>query len=330
MKFKKLLILLGVLSALGALSVLKQVRGPAEPAAELVESTQVGASFDVPSARRVDIHRLESERLAFVKDGSGGWSLASHFGTRVRKEPFESLLRDVSALRGELRAESADLFGDFSITEEKAIQIEVFGADDRKLAHVLLSARRPRGTQNFVRLAGSDRVFVTDTDLLASLSLFSDTDTLSHRAFADLRLTGGLEVQKVSAIDIAPPLAKSFSLVRKEEPKDAWAFDRGAEEPDPARINEFISSLNNLYAGESLDPAPHAKDFPGSAPWVRIRMKAGEKPESVELWLGAPSAQKKTRLVRVLPEGLVYEVPEPSLEAPLKRTRETFLKPKSA
>lgn len=185
MKFKKLLVLIAALVALGALAVFKQVAGPKEKPSELSEGTAVSPSFDTASVKRVDIHRGESDRLLFVKDDAGDWKLDSRFGTRVRKESLEPLLSQLAALRGELRAEDKQLFGDFSLTEEKAFQFEIYGSADQKLAHVFLSPQRPRGTQNFVRAFGSDRVFVTDTDLLASLGIFSEQDRLQERVFAE-------------------------------------------------------------------------------------------------------------------------------------------------
>ena len=187
MKFKKLLFLVSFCATLLVLAMFKQhAGGPPSLALDASSGeTVVGSAFTVGDVTKLEIYRGEGkdETLTLAKDASGRWTFTSRFGTRARKEGVESLLNHLAGLRGELRSESKDLLKDYSITDDKAFHFKVYDSAGKVLAHRVVSALRPRGTQNFVRETGSDKVVITLTDVLADIGIFSDQDTLSDKTF---------------------------------------------------------------------------------------------------------------------------------------------------
>ncbi len=190
MKFKKLIVLSAAAVLLFGLAIVKQNTGgpPSVTLDSPSERTSVGNKFEVSGAAHLDIYlgKGEGERVSLAKDASGHWTITSRFGTRARKEGIENLLNHLADIRGELRSDSPNLLVDYSITDDKGFHLEVSDATGRKLAHRIVSPMRPRGTQNFAREAGSDRVIVTYTDVLSDINIFSDQDKLSDKTFEDL------------------------------------------------------------------------------------------------------------------------------------------------
>jgi hypothetical protein len=191
LRFKKLVLLIAVLGVLAAAGVLK--KAGLEKKEKNLEQTaaqaqvSLGQDFSAGFVSKIDLRRghSEDERMVFIKDAAGQWTSGNGSGARVRKESVDALLKSLSALRGELRGDNPAVLEDFLLTDDKAFHLELFGADNKKLAHVLLSSLRPRGTQNFVRASGDNKVIVTNTDILAELNIFSKEDKLNGRAFLE-------------------------------------------------------------------------------------------------------------------------------------------------
>ena len=158
MKPKKLAVLIVVLALLVAAGLWKksELRRSERAAAQKPAQTQVplGPGFSTAFVTKVELRRGSSDpdKLVLVKDASDSWTLQSRYGTHAQKSTVEDLLRSLTDLRGEVRAEDNAVLGDFSLTDEKAFHFELSGSDGHVLSHILLSPLRPRGTQNFVRL----------------------------------------------------------------------------------------------------------------------------------------------------------------------------------
>jgi hypothetical protein len=124
-------------------------------------------------------------------------------------------------------------------------------------------------------------------------------------------------------------------LTKTSDPQNAsavsWSLDGDPKaDIDPARVGEFLSSVYNLYAQESVDPVLREKDFTASAPWIRIQSDPERKPSSLEIFLSpARKAEDGTVHLKTLPGGLVYEVSAAPVDNLLKKDKEFFLKPKS-
>ncbi len=333
MKFKKLVVLIVLMAVLAGLAVFKRLsleKARKSDAGVLQSQVDLDKGFSTGFVSKIDLYRgtSQDERIIFVKDSSGVWRLENRYRTRARKESVESLLKLVGSLRGELRSETDAVLEDFSLTDEKAIHLVFFDASGKELSHILLSPLRPRGTQNFVRKASSKEVIATDKDVLAELGIFSKDDKMSVKTYADLRVAG-IESSKVIAFELTPPGQSTLVISKKDTKADPviWTLEGDPSATiDTAKVNEFFSAVYNLYANESLDPAAHAKDFTDKAPWVRFQIGTAEKPETLEIWTGARSEEKKTMTLKTMPEALVYEVSLPRVEGLLNKDKNVFLK----
>ena len=333
MKFKKLVVLMVVLAVLLGIGIFKKAcfkKNQGVNPAVLQNESLIGQNFSSGFVAKIDMRRGtgNNDLLVFAKNKSGQWILENRYGTRVRKENVDPLLKQLSDLRGEVRAEDKHVFDDFSLTDEKAVHIRLYGSGGNELTHVLVSPLRPRGQQNFVSISNTARIFATDTDVLATLGIFSNTDKLNYHTFADLRVAG-IDSSKVNSFELTAPGAITLPFVKKENAKDqavSWSLsDDSSAVVDTGKVNEFLSSIHNLYAQESLDPAAHVKDFSAATPWLRVHIKSEEKLEPVEIWVATSSEEKKTALVKVMPETLVYELPDSQISLLLKKNKQFFL-----
>jgi len=328
-KFKKLLVLIAACAVLLVMAVAKQ-RAGGPPSVALDASsgeTVVGSKFSAADASRLDIYRGkgETERVTLSKDASGRWTVTNHFNTRARKEGVEGLLNHLAELRGELRSDTQELLKDYSITDDEAFHFEVTDAEGKTLAHRLVSALRPRGTQNFIREAGSDKVVVTLTDILADIGIYSDADKLNYKIAADLR-PAGIDSSQASLLELTQPGKKKLTFKKTQE-KDkpaVWSLAEDASaKVDETQLQSFFASIFNLYALDTVDPAGREKDFP--VLWIRAVSGPSDKQDTYGLSLGPKDTANATTQVRTA-DGLIYAVPQAQLDMLLQKTKESFLK----
>ncbi len=318
MKLKKLVFLILILVLLFSAVLIKKygIMAPkSKSEADTAEASLMTESFTKAEIRKVSVTHPSGVSIVLSKQEDGSWKIDNQYGVPTRKNAVDDFLDQIWKVRGEIRAEKTDVLADFGLTDKTAINIRLDSAAADKFQEVYLSTKRPRGSQNFVRLANASRVLVTNTDILATLNIFSEDDKLSHRVFADFR-PAGIEVSTVESLEI-----NSAAI---------WSRKDGAADIDEAKINEFLSSLYNLYANDVADPAVYAKDFTGQSPWIRLQWKNGDKLDTFALWLGAAVPDKKVRIIKVDPSGIVYELPEAQLEPLLKKNKESFVKQKGA
>lgn len=336
MKFKKLLILILILTALTAAVFFKKNRMAKLEDLNTITSQSEALFTDTSSKEfvsQIGIQRGSDEKILLVKDPDGRWSVQSQFGAKTRRDAVDSFHKRVWEIKGEKRAENKEVLTDFSLTDEAAIHIRLMGKDEKELGHVLLSPLRPRGTLNFVRRADSDAVMSTDEDLLASLGIFSDDGKLNYRQFAELR-PAGIDSSKVKSFVLTPTGGKPLSFDWKEAAEGApsgWTLKEDpASEIDTVKVNEFFSSVHDLYANDAIDPTVRAKDYAGQTAWLELKMKEGQVPGEVEIWIGSKLEEENMQAIKTMPDGINYKITASQLEPLLKKNKDSFLKAKGA
>ncbi|PIU40161.1 MAG: hypothetical protein COT00_03145 [Candidatus Omnitrophica bacterium CG07_land_8_20_14_0_80_50_8] len=335
MKFKKLLILIVILFAIIVVSFIKKANLDKNAAIEnqppppTMVTQEIAPGF--VSKLLISKGSEEAGRLLTVsKNGGGEWVIDSHFNTKARKSQVESVLKNLSGLKGEFRSDSKDVLEDYSLLETQAYHLELQGSDNQALAHVLVSPLRTRGTKNFVRNAKSSTVVVTDSDILTSLGLYSKDAKLDYKMFADFKVVV-TEASKIQSLELTQPKSTPFLMTKREDVKNktvTWISGMADKEItlETGKVNELISNILNLYAKESADPAGTVYGFnEKAAPWIRIQLKPEEKPNEIMLFLGLRFEATKTYFLKSIPDGQVYALSDASIDAILKKNSDSFL-----
>jgi hypothetical protein len=333
MKFKKLIILLVVLAGLLSLSLLKKAmdaqNSPELKKEEVTESPFKGLSPAFIS--KIIVRAGDEAGVEIKKDSSGEWWIEIPVRARAQKPVIEKLIENLSSVKGELRADSKELLKDFSISDEEAVHVILSSDGDKEMAHAVVSRIRPNGSQNFIRAGGSNRVFITSEDILSSLSLYAKDDKPNAKSFTDMQVLK-LDTNTVESVSWQVN-GKTPLKLKKEavEGKTVWDFDpkNPKEEVDANQVNNFLSIISNTYGMEIIDLKRSDLGFDGKAPFLSVVQNKGSQSSQLDLIAGNANAEKKTLMIKVLPDNIGYEIPDTSFEN-LKKDRAYFIKKAAA
>lgn len=332
MKFKKLVVLMLALAALIAIGLVKKVRD-ARVEKALVKSDEKVLDSVVTSEfiNRIEIKTGESSGnpgslILLGKGADGEWRLESHYGVRAQKIQVDQLLKVLSEQKGEVRAESEDVLGDFQLRDQEAFSVKLIGPSSKEMAHVFISPLRSGRNLNFVRLAGKHRVIAASPDVLSQLEIYQKEDKLNYKLFADLKLAK-FDVNQTTRIEVSG--SAPFTLAKKQEngKPAAWAFEPPTEQADTTKVSTFLSGIANLYARDVVDPKGEY-GFGGKAARLRVTHLKDGKPAEFTLILGNADNVKKTVFVQTLPDALVFELADSQADT-LSKDRSFFLPSKT-
>ena len=247
MSSKRLLPLAAVLVVLVAVALMVK-RQPAPT--RLVD--EVGWERLVPDTLRaeaitgVDMYQgsLPDQVLSMRRQGDG-WQVVTYFDAPVRPSRIESLLQQVGSLEGELRADRADLIGEFDLEEEQALHLRVYTGDAADPALHLLAGRGGRRS-GFVRLAGESRVFNVDLNLHSMAGLWGESlgNPPAAETWLQLRLNE-IRSENVAAVELESPRGHfRFARVELEEGEGAER-EAGAQGSWRSEVPEVDYEVNH-------------------------------------------------------------------------------------
>jgi hypothetical protein len=335
MGFKKLLVILGVVLGLLVLVLVKKAAQKKYLAQQ--ESAPLTTEFvlikDLPETfiLRVAAYKGDDEKnkLVLAKNSQGLWILESKYGIKARKPSVDNLLNELKDLKGEVRAESKDLFADFQIEDSKALHILLEAGTGNIINHLVVSFLKPDWNKTFVRQEESEKIVLVNKDILSLFNLYNKEAKLNDTYFADLKLFA-FEAKQIQKIELISD--KEQLIFKKSQPEgDAnpvWNFEpkeAQGEEIDSAKIDELLRNISNIYAKEILDPSLTTYGF--DAPSLKVTLKDPEGKKAVEMEIGKYLESEKSHYLRVIPSNLVFKVPDSYIQK-LKKERASFLKPK--
>jgi hypothetical protein len=332
MKFKKLAYLLFVLAFLVTLVVVKKIQSEK---IEKIQAKEVGKlevlvdDLDASAVKKIIAKKGPEavDSAVLVKTDSGEWRVENYYGARAKKWQIEQILKNVSDIKGSLRSDTPEVLADYSMTDQTGLDIQFLGVSDSKLLHLVCSPERSPMGGNFVRRGESNQVYLTESNIIGNFNIYGKDSKLEAKNFADLQAVK-FDTGKVTRLEA---LSKGASVVLvnqedKEKKTSAWVFEpAGKEEVDPGKVSTFLSSLTGIQAIQLLDPSQSGYGFDEKMPWVRIFYNADDKPAQIELYLGKLVGDKKTYPLKVMPDGVIYEINQASFDT-VKTDRASFLK----
>jgi len=337
MKFRKLLIIAGVVFCLLLLAVVKNVAQKRQTSAKDKEITAINLTNDlsVGFVSKIIVYKGSDEKnkIALNKDPSGKWVLENRFGLKARPEAVESLLKELTDVSGEIRADSKLVFDDFGISDTSGVHVLLKAANDKILKHIVLGFKRAEWNMNFVRLGGDARVIAAQKDILLRLNLYDANAKLDGNYFADFKVLT-LDTNKVERLEVKEANKQSLVLVKKSVDKatpSTWNFEPpiSGQDIDPAKIDGFLKNIANISAQDALDPALKAYGF--DRPSLEIKLfLSQDNLHPIQLDVGSYLEPQKAFFLQVLPQGAqsaAFRVQE-SIIQNLKKERSYFLKEK--
>jgi len=335
MGFKKLLVILGVVLALLVLVLVKKTAQKKYLAKQ--ETAPLTTEFelikDLPETfiLRVAAYKGDDEKnkMVLVKNSEGLWILESKYGIKAKKATVDNLLKELKDLKGEVRAESKDLFADFQIEDSKALHILLEAGTGNIINHLVVSFLRPDWNKTFVRQEESEKVVLVNKDILSLFNLYNKEAKLNDAYFADLKLFA-FETKQIQKIELVRD--KEQLIFKKSEPggstSPAWNLEPALtpdEEIDTSKVDELLRNIYNIYAKEILDPSLSTYGF--DAPLLKVSLQDLEGKKAAQMEVGKYLESEKVYYARVIPANLVFKVSESYIKN-LKKERASFLKPK--
>jgi hypothetical protein len=284
MKPRSLFPLVIVLVILVALVVMRQSKQRTPGIAE-----QAGLVALLPDGlSKADVNKLElyngklpDDKLVLALDASADkWRVTTHFNAPAKKETVEKYLDSIVKLKGEPRAMGASdaQLEEYNLTDDKAFHLTAFKKEATEPLFHLLIGKTPGYKTVFIRKAGSNDVFVEETNLKQQAGITDDSasrppqrpgektpDDTPKKPEATTWLDKEIlkvDTSKITKLALNLP-DKSLVFERHEKPKPA---DTPATTPPAAPSAPAASSEED--EDETAPPIPGITPgaMPGAAP----------------------------------------------------------------
>ena len=292
MKSKSVIPLMVLLAVLVGLIFLKDAKQERPNIQERVK-TLIPADVSLANVAKLVISSgvQPDQPVTLVRDESDteAWRVENHFNAPVNKDKISGYLDALIGAKGEFRATAAsdEALQQYELTADKAFAVEAFGAGAEQATFKLLIGKAPSYQQVFVRMDGSNDVYVLDKDLRAEAGVYArGEETPAEAPKADVWLDKQvLSFDKTKATRLAfhtsyRDLTLEFAAKQKEAQPATDDEGEGAEgapeQPEvtyewvvaeggpgaalkPNAVDGLLNFLSTLKATDIVDPATAAE-----------------------------------------------------------------------
>jgi hypothetical protein len=261
--------LAGVLAVLFLIYLITKPQNKSVNVDELVQNVVFGFSAD--DVQQIEIYKETSGNTAQIKliKTDKVWRMPSYFNAKGSKSKIDKLLADVLEMTGKVRSSDPKHLETYQITDEQGIHLILKDMAQKPLANLLIGKRSEDSNSGFVRISEKDKVYAVDKNLLSSLSIYGEVDTVSV-----LKQSSWVELQ---AVDKNQDDYNEVALVSKgktvhirktdktktETVGDStvtrqvkeWVLVRGSRQVDLDQkgVNDFFRDAAKIRASEVVD-----------------------------------------------------------------------------
>src|SRR3989338_1235199 len=319
MKSKHILLLAVALGVLIGAIVWKQSQRPAELSTE--EFSPLNLKLDAAQVEKIVVSSGPEEKAVELVKGEQGWKVENFFQARADEDKISGFLKEIKALKGELRGKNKTLFPDFQIADEEAYRIIFSRTDGTELLSLLVGLKVPNYRSVFLRQKDSEQVYITGTNLFEKMGVYSDPVKEKPKPdyWASMSLVGSragaverIEIKKV--IDGKDTLVSS--VIRETDSADStkkkWKYTRPdlPFQADNAKVEQFvIGTLSNWKASKALDPNAKDQDYGLDKPaWqMQIGFDGGSE---LALVIGKKDPSTNAYFIKPSDDPVVFQLPD--------------------
>jgi hypothetical protein len=273
--------------------------------------------FNAENAAKIDVFKQDypDSGLHFAKIDTV-WVVTNAYNAPAKKPDIEKLLTDLNEVSGEIRAESAELYDDFDITDEKALQIEISDDGGSKLLHAYIG-KGGTGMQSFIRLAGSPTVYLANENFISRFAAWNapPEKKLPINRWVELALC---DIPRENVKSIILKRGKTeYEFAMEEEPSEdtltppveAWTqvAPQKGKKLEESKIKRLHSTISSMRASDVADPENRDK-FGLDNPYYSIKVLDGEG-KSTYIKFSKPFDDKDNRYAVVEGKNALYVVP---------------------
>lgn len=278
--------------------------------------------FDPGEVVKIDVYKQDfpDSGLHFAKLESG-WVVVNAYSSPAKVEDIEKLITDLTNVKGSVRGESADLYEDFDITDEKALQIGLFDSDDSKLVHLYVG-KGSGGRECFMRMAGSPVVYLADENFISRFAAWNappekklPTDRWLQLTLCDID-RNAMTSFKISTgkTDYEFALVEEASEDTLTPPVKAWRQIRPQKgiKLEESKIKSLSFGLTGLRAADVLDRSEKSEYGLDKPKYI---LRAGdEQGNTTEIAFGSTIDDSEDRYAAVKGRESVYKVSKSTFE----------------
>ena len=262
MRSKNLLILLAVFGILIVIYLIQNLGS----SKKTISESQIELYPDLNSSSVTTIKAYKQlypdSGLVFTKK-DGKWLVSSYYDAPAKESEIEKIFTDLKNLQGEVRSISQDLFGDYDITDDMALHLELLGPDSEVVAHVLFGKGVPQASRSsFIRNIDSDTVYMASENFVSRFAVWNAEPAKKFATKRWLELTMA-NFDKTTASTLALKDNKKTYLFAKHEEmamedtiettKTVWAqIEPTKDKLDDSKISDIVGRIASLRATDLL------------------------------------------------------------------------------
>jgi hypothetical protein len=211
-------------------------------------------------------------QMIFTKSGEDDdrWTIPTNLNCNVQKSAIDRLLNDLLEMTGKVRSSDPKHFDTYYISDEQGIHLLLKDAADKTLANMIIGKKAEDFNAGFIRFTGKEKVYSVDKNILSSLNIQGDIDTLSNfklSSFIDLQAINQDKDKLETVMLVAgnrqvtiKKVEKEIEFVAEDSSKatrieNQWVLVRGNKEIDirQKKIDDFFRDVAKIRANEVID-----------------------------------------------------------------------------
>ncbi|MBC7186613.1 MAG: DUF4340 domain-containing protein [Calditrichaeota bacterium] len=337
MKEKQLYILGGVFCALLLLFFVTKPRMKTVNVDELQQSVVIGVSRDDVQCIEVYKQTAGGEiRMEFVKKDKQ-WYIPTRLNAKAREYSVNRIIDDLLEMTGRVRAADPKHFATFQVGDDQGVHVILKDAAQKPLANLIIGKRGDDYNTGFVRFADREKIYAVDKNILSSLAIYGELDTLSHfneNSFVDLTavklekkdlelvalVSGGKEVV-IRRVEKAATASSDSAASKKEY---EWVLVRGGRQLkiDQKEVDRFLGDVTYVYAQEVVDRIGNTladlgkqSRYQFDRPTLYMVFMKKDDPSRYNVVFGREFEKDKGYFMYVQYDNLVYKVAKTKFDA---------------
>ncbi len=270
----KNLVLLGIALAVLLGINLMQKSGHKKATSQSSVAEIIADGFVPADLSRITIGYGAETEVVVLSNNPTGWTVDSAWFATANMARIETLVRNISGLTGEYRSDSAEVLADYGLGADGAVRVRAYNPAGDLVIALDVGHKPERYPGNFVRQPDSDKVYVSQKNLLAEVGMYDGPEMPKSRYFLELQALqeDRLEVDRMAITTDGERLefVKDFAVEAATEgeaegvpvlDRNTWEWSlegvaEGGAEAGLAKtkVDAVLNSLVAVRATDLVDP----------------------------------------------------------------------------
>lgn len=271
MKEKHLYIFAGVFVFLLIVYFITRPRHAGVNVDELVQNVVFGVAKE--DVKNIEIYKETGSdqplKMLFAQQDEQ-WYIPTKYNCKAQKSRIDGLLNNVLEMTGQVRSSDPKHFENYKISDAQGIHLLLKDEANKPLANLVIGKKGEDYNSGFVRFGGKEKVYSVDKNLLSSLNIYGEIDTLTKfndNNFVDLQAVD----QDKEKLELIGLVASGKELVIKKIEKQVevmnddstmttktekeWVLLKGEKEIplDQKEVDNFIRDVTKIRGQEVMD-----------------------------------------------------------------------------